>query len=428
MKRVSFYTFGCRLNQSETAVIQNSLESKGYSVVDFEQSSDIVVVNTCTVTENGDADTRRLVHKINRTHPQAKIALVGCQAQVQKEALADLPNVSWVVGNQRKMHLADVLNEYPTPLKAEVITPTIERAAFTQSELALDRDHTRATLKIQDGCDFFCSFCEIPYARGRARSRVFEDIMREANDLVHLGKKEFVLTGINIGTYNYQGRGLMDVIDALSDIDGVYRIRLSSIEPTTVPATLFDRMNDKLCRYLHLPLQAGDDAILSAMKRKYTMAEYEDFIRDVKNRIPQLCIGTDIIVGFPGETDAHFENTLNAVRDLPIDYVHVFSYSPRHMAQSRKADEVINPAIIAKRSSALRDLSARKKMMFHQHLLGTTQEVLLESIKDGYWMGLTDHYVRVKIGARETMSKNSILTVRLTGIDSTDMIGECTHG
>ena len=235
------------------------------------------------------------------------------------------------------MDLVSVFNEYPKPETAQVITPTIEREPFTLPIASVDHDHTRANIKIQDGCDFFCSFCEIPYARGRARSRVFEDIFTEAAALVAAGHKELILTGINIGTYSYQDKTLMDVIKGMNALEGLERVRISSIEPTTISKDIFSYMKHghKLCRYLHIPLQSGDDEILQEMKRKYTIDEFSDFVRQAEAQVPQICIGTDVIVGFPGETDAHFERTVEVLRELPIHYFHVFSYSPRHMAKSR---------------------------------------------------------------------------------------------
>jgi threonylcarbamoyladenosine tRNA methylthiotransferase MtaB len=422
--RVSFYTFGCRLNQSETASIQNSFEAGGYDVVDFEQPCDIVVINTCTVTEGGDADTRRMVSKINRLNPDAKIALVGCQAQVQKEQLASMTNVRWIIGNQRKMDLVNVFNEYPNPKTTAVLTPTIEKEPFTVPVTSVDRQHTRANIKIQDGCDFFCSFCEIPYARGRARSRVFADIMLEAMSLVTAGHQEIILTGINIGTYANEGKELMHVIDGLESIADLKRIRISSIEPTTIPTELFERMGQgKLCRYLHIPLQAGHDDILLEMKRKYTTGEFSDFINSAYNKAPGICIGTDVIVGFPGETDAHFNATVDFLREQPVHYFHVFSYSPRHMAKSRLM-ETMSPEVINHRSQVLRELSSRKRRIFHESLLGTTMPVLFERRKEGEdWSGLTDNFVRVKVKTKEHL-QNRLLPVRLLKMDGQSVLGE----
>ena len=425
MKKISFYTFGCRLNQSETASIQNSFQQGGYQVVGFDEPSDIVVINTCTVTEGGDADTRHLVHKVNRSNPSARIALVGCQAQIQKEQLAHLPNVRWIVGNGRKMDLLRVFNEYPKPEIAQVITPTIEREPFKLAIASVDHEHTRANIKIQDGCDFFCSFCEIPYARGRARSRVFEDIFTESNALVAAGHKELILTGINIGTYFDQDKTLMDVIKVMDTLEGLERLRISSIEPTTISRDIFSYMSGghKLCRYLHIPLQSGDDEILREMKRKYTLAEFSDFVRQAEAQVPGICIGTDVIVGFPGESNAHFERTVDTLRELPIHYFHVFSYSPRHMAKSRLM-ETLPVEVIAARSQLLRELSQRKRRVFHESLLGSIQTVLFEHPKgDGWQNGLTDNYVRVKVKDSHDLF-NQILPVRLEHIDGQVVVGE----
>ncbi len=420
--KVSFYTLGCRLNQSETASIQNSLEAEGYAVVDAEQPSDIVVINTCTVTEGGDQDTRYLVNKANRLNPNARIALIGCQAQVQKEKLSSLKNVRWIVGNQRKMDLAAVFNEYPDPASAQLVTPVIEREPFTLPVAAVDRQHTRANIKVQDGCDFFCSFCEIPYARGRARSRVFDDILLEARALVAAGHKELVLTGVNIGTYAHEGRQLLDVVTALEGLEGLARIRISSIEPTTIPMELFDRMGEgKLCRYLHIPLQSGNNEVLQAMKRKYTLEQFGEFINDARAKVPRICIGTDVIVGFSGETDAQFEKTTDFLRDAPIDYFHVFSYSPRYMAQSRSMG-TLPPQVINQRSQVLRELSARKQRLFLTSMLGRVEDVLFEANKGNEGSGLTDNYVRVRVKAEGNM-RNRLIPVRLENVDGQTVQG-----
>lgn len=422
-KRVSFYTFGCRLNQSETSSLENDFIRQGYDVVDIKETSDIVVINTCTVTENGDADTRRMVSKVNRLHPQARIALVGCQAQVQKELLASLPNVSWVVGNERKMDLVKVFDEHPAPLRAEVITPTINRSAFTMPVAAIDRSHRRANLKIQDGCDFFCTFCEIPYARGRARSRIFEDIIQEAKILATAGHKEIILTGINIGTYKERDFVIMDVLKALGEIDPLKRIRISSIEPTTIPHEIFQLMKKgKICRYLHVPLQSGHDAVLQDMGRKYSIKEFSDFVENAHATVEGICLGTDVIVGFPSETNAHFDATVDFLRESLLHYFHVFSYSPRHMAKSRLSNSL--PAItISNRSQILRELSLRKKRAFHETLLGQKTHVLCEQHVDGHWEGFTDNYVKVKFpSSRDLM--NELVLVRFIKAENHAIVGE----
>ena len=426
---ISFHTFGCRLNQSETAAMENRFTTAGYKIVPIDKPASVAVINTCTVTENGDADTRRLVSKLSRFNPSVKIALVGCQAQIQKEKLTELPNVRWVVGNARKMELLEIIEENADPLDKRVIAPTIPKAPFTIPSTAIALERTRANLKIQDGCDFFCSFCEIPYARGRGRSRVFEDILREANSLAGAGYKEIVLTGINIGTYDFEGKTLMDVIDTLEQIPTLERLRISSIEPTTIPLALIDKMalslkgKSKLCRHLHIPLQSGDDAVLKAMRRKYSIKDFRDLINLITERVPQVCLGTDIIVGFPTEDSQAFKESERIVQDMPLHYLHVFSYSARSLAKSRLLEGSVLPQEIEVRSRTLRELSARKRKLFYQSLLGRRQEVLFEGNESPLWQGLTDNYVPVEVNSTENLG-NQIKDVALKEIQGLKILGE----
>lgn len=421
---VSFSTLGCRLNQSETAVIETTFDREGYRVVPFDMPADIAIINTCTVTENGDADARRLVNKARRANPEVLVALVGCQAQIQKEQLLQMPNVQWVVGNQRKMDIAAIVGEYQQGQSAQVIAPTISRDPFVSPVAGLREHRTRANLKIQDGCDFFCSFCEIPYARGRARSRVFEDIISEAHALVGAGHRELVVTGINVGTYQFADKTFMDVISALEEVDGLDRIRISSIEPTTIPLELFQHMNNspKLCRHLHIPLQSGSNSVLTDMKRKYSVQEFSDFVHMVEQTVEGVCIGTDVIVGYPSEGQDEFQETQEALLELPIHYFHVFSYSQRNLAQSRRSEQEVPPAIIRERSRILRGISQRQRLAYNQRLIGTTQSVLFEQIKDGYANGLTSNYVRVHVPARDGLV-NRIVKIRLDDVDAGKVYG-----
>jgi threonylcarbamoyladenosine tRNA methylthiotransferase MtaB len=426
MKTVSFHTLGCRLNQAETATLENDFAANGYAVEDGGNKTDVVVINTCTVTANGDADTRKLVNRINRENPNAEIALIGCQAQVQGKKLADMENVRWVVGNGRKMQLASIISDDDGTGETAVLTQPIKAEPFTMPTAAVDRQHTRANIKVQDGCDFFCLFCEIPYARGRARSRVLSDIEEEANALVGAGHHELVITGVNIGTYSYEQHDVLDVIDTLCAVPGIGRVRIGSIEPTTIPEALFDRMtpDSPLCRYLHIPIQSGSDAILEAMNRKYTLAEYTDFLRLAEERVPDVCFGTDVIVGYPGETDALFQETEATLRELPFAYFHVFSYSQRDHARSRKLpDDVVPKPVIKERSRILRELSGRKRHMYYERFRSTTMPVLMEQQKDGVWTGMTENFIRVK-AADERHLANQFVDVRLERVDGPTMIGE----
>ena len=422
--RVAFYTFGCRLNQAETNIIQQTFQARGYPVVDYRQQPDVVVVNTCTVTENGDADTRKLVRKLVRHNPDVQIALVGCQAQVQREKLLELPNVRWVVGNARKMDFVDILENANTA-EPQVITPTIERQSFTLPAAGLTTSHTRANLKIQDGCDFFCSFCEIPFARGRARSRQFDDLLQEARQLADAGFKELVLTGINIGTYRDGNYTIVEVVEALESIEGLERLRISSIEPTTIPWALIEKMaaSSKLVPHLHIPLQSGSNAILKQMKRLYTREEFATFLERVVEAVPDVCLGTDVIVGFPGETDDDFRETYRFLKAMPFAYFHVFSYSARDHAPSRKLGNAVPREVIQERSRLLRELSARKRRLFHQRFVGKSVSVLFEQQKNGIWEGLTPHYIRVRVKHPENL-KNQIRMVRITEVNDHQVTGE----
>ncbi len=410
---ISFNTLGCRLNQSETAVIENTFVDRGYTIVDFQQPADVVVINTCTVTENGDADTRRLVNKINRLNPNAKIALIGCQAQIQKEKLATMNNVKWIIGNAAKMDLVSILEKEQEPENAKVIAPAFSRVSFRHPAAGIDHHHTRANLKIQDGCDFFCSFCEIPYARGRARSRVFEDILLEARALVAASHKEIVLTGINLGTYSDEKYHLLDVIKALMDIEGLLRVRISSIEPTTIPDDLIALMktNKKLCRHLHIPLQSGSDKTLKVMKRKYTVAQYDEFIQKAFQKIPGICLGTDVIVGFPGESEEDFKFTYEYLRDSAVHYFHVFSYSERQMAKSQSLLGRVDNKIIQERSQKLRELSQRKRELFYRSQLNTIQDIIFEEENEGLWSGFSDNYLKITVKVDQNIKNESLPVV-----------------
>ncbi len=420
--RVSFHTFGCRLNQSETATLRSSFRQNGYDVVERDDLSDIAVINTCTVTANGDADTIKLVRRITRRNPDTRIALIGCQAQMQSEALATLENVDWVIGNGAKMELATILQD--KAVATVVDTKAIPRASFRMPVDGIDQGVTRANLKIQDGCDFYCFFCVIPYARGDARSRETDDVMREARNLVAAGYKELVLTGVNIGTYNHNDMGIAELIRELAATSGLHRLRISSIEPTTIPPALLPMIagSNTLCRHLHIPLQSGCDEILHKMNRRYTAAEYREFLERAWLDITRVCLGTDVIVGYPGETAAHFDETFAFIEQLPFAYVHVFSYSERDKAKSSKIAAPVVGETIRRRSVALRRLSDDKRRIFMEHHTGRVETVLFEQMRDGVWTGLTDNFIRVRVTSDLDL-QNAIVPVRLEEISGAAMTG-----
>jgi len=422
---VSLYTIGCRVNQSETDIIRNQLKESGYQTVAAGTPADIAIINTCTVTSKGDSDARRLINKIIRLNKHTKIALVGCQAQVQKESLLELPNVCWIVGTAKKFDLPSILEKKTKTEASNVIVPKIKRQAFSIPITESSRSRTRPNLKIQDGCDSFCSYCEVPFARGPARSRNFQNIIDEAVTLVEGGHKEIVLTGINIGLYKFGSKNLISIIEALEQIEDLKRIRISSIEPTSIQWDLIKKMSEsrKLCRFLHIPIQSGSNRILKLMERKYSLSQILKFINFAHKEIPQICIGTDVIVGFPGETDEDFQKTFEALETSPVNYFHVFSYSRRNKTKSRNMPDTVDEKIIKHRSKILRDLSNKKRFNYFTLLIGTRQQVLFEEKKKGMWSGVTDHYVRVYVKSQKKL-RNSLTNVKLKGIRDQAMTGQ----
>jgi len=411
---ISFFTLGCRVNQSETAVLQNLCVRAGFKVVDFDAPAQIVVINTCTVTAKGDADTRKIVNKIVRKFPKAKIALIGCQAQLQGDQLAQLTHVRWVVGTAAKMNLPEILKEKRTGRLARVVISPIQREQFSMPPVGRDRHHTRANLKIQDGCDFFCSYCEVPYARGRARSRFYDDVIQAGKELAAAGHKEIVLTGINLGMYRDGALTILDVLAGLESVPGIARIRISSIELKTFNNRIFKKMfpGGKLCRYLHVPLQSGDDSVLRLMDRRYSSADFAAWLQKAHEQVEGLCVGTDVIVGFPGETRTHFDRTYSFLKKEPLQYFHVFSYSRRLNAKSKDMGGTVPVEEISRRSAILRELSRVKRRAYFESLAGKVTDVLFEEEKKGGWTGVSDHYVRVQVKTGRNLA-NRLVPVKL---------------
>lgn len=425
--RATLYTLGCRLNQAETALLKDGFQRGGFVPVEFGQETDVLVINSCTVTEGAEVDCRRIVRQVLRHSPQAFVAVTGCYAQTGLEALRGIEGIDLIVGNQFKMQLPDLLPPF-SRLKKQAV-PLVHHGRMDPENFCIEGvgayNTTRANLKIQDGCQFMCSFCLIPFARGRERSRFLEDAVREAGELVERGHRELVLTGVNIGQYRDGAADLLVLLQRLEAIEGLERIRISSIEPTTVPESLMDYMScsSKLCRYLHVPLQSGDDRILQAMNRRYSVREYQEAMESALQRIPDVCFGTDVLVGFPGEGPREFANTQAVVRDLPFAYLHVFSYSPRPGTAATKLPHPVSPITIKERSRALHEASDHKRMAFQQRFLGQKVSVLFESAEgEGYWPGLTDNFLRVAVRSPRRLH-NTIQSVVVTGVMSDKVLG-----
>ncbi len=424
--KASFFTLGCRLNQAETALIGNSFRQKGYEVVEFGQPADVCVINSCTVTEQADSKCRQLVRQVLRKNPATFVAVVGCYAQIGSEVLRQVEGIDLIVGTEDKLRVSDFIDD-PIKLPApQVIKNKMTKAPFTIATEGGAAPTTRANLKIQDGCDFMCSFCVIPFARGRARSRAFWDIQREALLLVGAGHQEIVLTGVNIGTYQFEDKAFLDVVKMLLTIPALKRLRISSIEPTTIPLELIDLMADSavLCPHLHIPVQSGDDHILAAMKRLYTTAEYLQFVEYASKRIPDMLIGTDVMVGFPGESDAAFQASCALLKDSPLAYAHIFPFSSRGGTAATKLQHKISPALKKQRSAELHRLSDEKKHAFYTRFLGRQLRMLTEEQNaSGQWIGFTDNYIKVAIPTNG-LAENTFVTARLASVSDETVLGE----
>lgn len=417
--RASLHTLGCRLNQAETSVLGEGLRRKGFELVDFGQPTDLLVLNTCAVTEDAERTARYLIRKTLKHSPHAFIAVTGCYAQTGMECLNQQTGIDLIVGHQFKLDLPAYLpppNELRKRSVAEIHhTKTMERGDFELPHFA-ESDSTRALLKVQDGCSAMCSFCIIPFARGHERSRTLNDIRREVEVLAARGYREIVLTGVNIGQYAHQGRDFCSLLRWLDQAADFERIRISSIEPTTVSDELLEFLasSKKFCPYLHIPMQSGDDQILRAMNRRHTIKSYINLIEKALVTIPDLGLGTDLMVGFPGETESSFQNTLAVATDLPFSYLHVFPYSPRPGTAAMRLKQRIPSASVKKRADLLLDLDRVKRLAFHNKQIGKTVSALFESgTRAAYRFGTTQNFTRVGITGSEDF-RNQILQVTIT--------------
>jgi threonylcarbamoyladenosine tRNA methylthiotransferase MtaB len=420
--RAALHSLGCRLNHAETALLHRRLEEAGYRIVPWGEEAELCVLNSCTVTMQSGAKSRQALGAIRRRFPGARLAIVGCYAQMDAELLAARGLADLIIGNAEKLRLVAYLPALEGREAPLVVRPPIPRASFRLEADGATGASTRAHLKVQDGCDFMCSFCIIPFARGRARPRAWDDLLREAEGLAAAGAKELVLTGVNLGTYlnTYQGRGrtLVDVTDALSGLPGIARVRVSSIEPTTVEEGLLERMADpahRLAPFLHLPLQSGSARVLAAMRRRYDPAMYRVFAEHALDRVPDLCLGTDVMAGFPGEDAAAFAETVALLEALPCAYFHVFPYSPRQGTPATRMPAPVPAAEKQRRVSALRWLSDRKRLEFQRRFVGRTLDVLFERPKSAVLaQGYTANYLRVEVPTADPAAwRNRIAPVRL---------------
>jgi threonylcarbamoyladenosine tRNA methylthiotransferase MtaB len=404
-KKVAFYTLGCKLNFSETSTIARSFKDEGFVRVDFSEAADIYVINTCSVTDNADKRFKTIVKQAQKANENAFVIAVGCYAQLKPEELAAVDGVDLVLGATEKFKITNYLNDLTKNDMGEVHSCEIGEADFYVGSYSFG-DRTRAFLKVQDGCDYKCTYCTIPLARGISRSDSLENVLENAKRISEKGIKEIVLTGVNIGDYGKGEFGnkkhehtFLDLVKGLDTVEGIERLRISSIEPNLLKNETIDfvAQSKAFVPHFHIPLQSGNNEVLKAMRRRYMKELYVDRVEKIKEVMPDACIGVDVIVGFPGETDEYFIDTYNFLNELDISYLHVFTYSERENTPAAEMEAVVPLKVRKKRSKMLRGLSAKKRRAFYETQLGKTKTVLFEGEnKEGYIHGFTENYVKVK--------------------------------
>ena len=424
-KKVAFYTLGCKLNFSETSTIARSFQDEGFERVDFEQVADMYVINTCSVTENADKQFKQIVRKAMKLNDKAFVAAVGCYAQLKPDELAAVDGVDLVLGATEKFKITDYINDLSKNDLSEVHSCEIEDADFYVGSYSIG-DRTRAFLKVQDGCDYKCTYCTIPLARGISRSDALDNVLKNASEIAQQGIKEIVLTGVNIGDYGKGEFGnkkhehtFLDLVKALDKVSGIERLRISSIEPNLLKNETIDFVSQSrtFVPHFHIPLQSGSNEILKKMKRRYQREVYTDRVNKIRQVMPHACIGVDVIVGFPGETDANFLETYNYLTEMDISYLHVFTYSERDNTEAAIMEHAVPINVRNKRSKMLRGLSVKKRRNFYENQLQSTRKVLFESEnKQGYIHGFTENYVKVKTPWNPDLV-NTVHQIRLTTID-----------
>ena len=421
-KKVAFYTLGCKLNFSETSSIARMFEGRGYEKVEFQENPDIFVINTCSVTENADKKCRKVVKEARKINPDAFVTIIGCYAQLKPKEISEIKGVDAVLGAAEKFQLIDKLDGFTKKKETQVLASEISEAKTFNNAYSIN-DRTRTFLKVQDGCNYHCAFCTIPLARGKSRSDTIENIVKSAEEIAASGVREIVLTGVNTGDFGIQdGRRkerFIDLVKALDKVDGIDRFRISSIEPNLLTNEIieFVSQSSKFVPHFHIPLQSGSNKILRKMRRRYLRELYVDRVTKIKQLMPHCCIGVDVIVGFPGETEEDFLETYNFLKDLPVSYLHVFTYSERANTDAPEMDNPVPMNIRNERSQMLRNLSEKIKRKFYEENVGREDIVLFENdVKDGMMEGFTDNYVRV-VAKYDPILINELKKVKLAEIN-----------
>ncbi|OKS86202.1 tRNA (N(6)-L-threonylcarbamoyladenosine(37)-C(2))-methylthiotransferase MtaB [Mucilaginibacter polytrichastri] len=432
-KKVAFYTLGCKLNYSESSAIGRLFNQAGYQTVTFTDEPDIFVINTCSVTENADKKCKKIVKEALKISPEAYIVVVGCYAQLKPAEIAEIPGVDMVLGAAEKFQIVEHITDLTKQPKTLIYNQPISEAKDFVTSYSFGNDRTRTFLKVQDGCDYSCTFCTIPLARGSSRSDNIENVLKQAANIAASEVREIVLTGVNLGDFGLQNgervNKFIDLVKALDEVEGIDRIRISSIEPNLLTDEIieFVATSKIFVPHFHIPLQSGSDKILGLMRRRYKRELYTNRVAKIKSLMPDCCIGVDVIVGFPGETREDFIDTYNFLNDLDVSYLHVFTYSERENTLAAEMGGEVPGSTRAERSKMLHILSDKKRRSFYESQLGKTGAVLFErDIKDGYMHGFTRNYVKVKT-KYDPILVNELRTVTLTAV-AADGDVEITEG
>ena len=423
-KKVAFHTMGCKLNFSETSTIKRDFISRGFKTVSFNEYANIYVLNSCSVTENADREARKIIRQAKRLNPSSSIIVTGCYAQLKPEELAAVKEVDMIFGAKEKFNLLDHLDSIELNHKTKLFHSEINSVSHFEPSFS-SNDRTRSYLKVQDGCDYNCTFCTIPLARGASRSSTVSKTLMSAKQAISSGAREIVLTGVNIGDFGVNSHEkFIDLLVSLNDLNDLDRIRISSIEPNLLSNEIieFCAKSKKIMPHFHIPLQSGSSRILKLMRRKYQTSLYKERIEHIKSLIPDACIGADIIVGFPSETDVDFQKSYDFIESLNISYLHVFSYSERQNTKAIKIKNKVSKTKKAERSLAMRELSKELKLSFEKSFVGSTREVLFEYQIDNQWFGHSDNYLPVRVNTKENL-KNSIENVNIVNSVKNYLVG-----
>ncbi len=433
MKKVAFYTLGCKLNFSETSTISRTFEDKGFKKVGFQEKPDVFIINTCSVTENADKKCKKIVKEAQKINPDGYVAIIGCYAQLKPQEIAEIEGVDAVLGAAEKFRLHELIGTFeksPSAVKPadKVFATDINETVDYHTSFSLN-DRTRTFLKVQDGCDYPCSYCTIPLARGASRSDTIENIVKAAQEIARNEVKEIVLTGVNIGDFGIikgeRKETFLDLIKALDEVEGIERFRISSIEPNLLTNEIieFVAQSKRFVPHFHIPLQSGSSKVLALMKRRYKRELYQERVQKIKEIMPNCCIGVDVIVGHPGETDEEFKESYNFINDLDISYLHVFTYSERENTSALLIKPIVAQNKRAERSRMLHILSDKKRRYFYEQHIGSEQDVLFESEEnDGFMTGFTSNYIKVS-AKYDPLLINDIKKIKLSTINS-DMLVE----